>query len=247
LHSTQTTKPQQNKKKRGIALRKLITTLIVLALAFVCHTTIYAKSEAIEEILDAAYLKEAGNLKALVVTGCLAQRYAAALADEMVEVDGFMGVADYARLYDMIDEAENGGRPIYMNDGERFFNCGRVLTTAPSNHFIQGLTYYFAGGARHALPYYMTAPATWTMLDAIAGMVPDLRDNTLTIAPKMKGKIPVFTHEAWFMVEATDTSVTLTPFRRFVPHAFDAVIVDGVRHTVDGGFDPGEHTIRFDR
>ena len=96
-----------------------------------------AKEESIETIFEMAEYKKTGKLKKLFVTGCLAQRYADVLASEMVEVDGFMGVADYARLYDMIDEAENGGRPIYMNDGERFFNCGRVLTTAPFSAYVK--------------------------------------------------------------------------------------------------------------
>ena len=48
-----------------------------------------------------------------------------------------MGVADYARLYDMLDEAMAGKRPIYMNDGERFFNSGRVLTTAPYSAYVK--------------------------------------------------------------------------------------------------------------
>ena len=96
-----------------------------------------AKEESIETIFEMAEYKRSGKLKKLFVTGCLAQRYADVLAEEMVEVDGFMGVADYARLYDMIDEAENGGRPIYMNDGERFFSCGRVLTTAPFSAYVK--------------------------------------------------------------------------------------------------------------
>ena len=96
-----------------------------------------AKEESIETIFEMAEYKRSGKLKKLFVTGCLAQRYADVLAQEMEEVDGFMGVADYARLYDMIDEAENGGRPIYMNDGERFFSCGRVLTTAPFSAYVK--------------------------------------------------------------------------------------------------------------
>ena len=96
-----------------------------------------AKQESIETIFEMAEYKNTGKLKKLFVTGCLAQRYADALAEEMPEVDGFMGVADYARLYDMLDEAEEGNRPMYMNDGERFFECGRVLTTAPFSAYVK--------------------------------------------------------------------------------------------------------------
>ena len=96
-----------------------------------------AKQESIDTIFEMAEYKQTGKLKKLFVTGCLAQRYADALAEEIPEVDGFMGVADYARLYDMLDEAEAGGRPIYMKDGERFFKSGRVLTTAPFSAYVK--------------------------------------------------------------------------------------------------------------
>ena len=96
-----------------------------------------AKQESIDAIFEMAEYKKTGRLKKLFVTGCLAQRYADALASEMPEVDGFMGVADYARLYDMLDEAMAGKRPIYMNDGERFFNSGRVLTSAPYSAYVK--------------------------------------------------------------------------------------------------------------
>lgn len=96
-----------------------------------------AKEESIETIFEMAEYKKTGKLKKLFVTGCLAQRYADALAQEMVEVDGFMGVADYARLYDMIDEAEKGGRPVYMRDGERFLHTGRMLTAQPFSAYVK--------------------------------------------------------------------------------------------------------------
>lgn len=96
-----------------------------------------AKEESIDTILEMAQYKKTGKLRQLFVTGCLAQRYASALAQEMPEVDGFMGVADYARLYDMMDAANRGERPVYMEDGERFFNSGRVLTTSPWSAYVK--------------------------------------------------------------------------------------------------------------
>ena len=96
-----------------------------------------AKQESIDTILEMAQYKKTGGLKKLYVTGCLAQRYAGALAQELPEVDGFMGVADYARLYDMLDEGAAGKRPIYMNDGDRFFHSGRVLTANPFSAYVK--------------------------------------------------------------------------------------------------------------
>lgn len=51
-----------------------------------------AKKEAIETILETAQLKENGSLKALVVTGCLAERYREMIKEEMPEVDAVIGI-----------------------------------------------------------------------------------------------------------------------------------------------------------
>jgi len=89
-----------------------------------------AKEESIEAILEMAQYKKNGNKK-LYVTGCLAQRYPEALMEEIPEIDGIMGVADYARLFDMMETAEKGARPCYTEDGPRFLKTPRVLTTPP--------------------------------------------------------------------------------------------------------------------
>lgn len=139
----------------------------------------------------------------------------------------------------LLGKAEEAMRAMEIND--------QVILKAPSNHFIQGLTYHMDGGPRWALPYYMTSPATWNLLDAIAGLTPDLRDNTLAVSPKMKGRIPVFTQDAWFMLEADEESVKFTPFRSVKPHAYAAVILDGVKHEIEGGFDPGAAALKLRR
>ncbi len=96
-----------------------------------------AKEESIEAIFEMAKYKEKGRLKKLFVTGCLAQRYIDDLYREMPEVDGFMGVADYTRLLEMMREAEAGGRPRYVCDGERFFRSERVLTTPAYSAYVK--------------------------------------------------------------------------------------------------------------
>ena len=70
-----------------------------------------AKEESIEAIFDMAQYKKSGRLQKLFVTGCLAQRYPDALMDEIPEIDGIMGVADYARLSQMLADAADGQRP----------------------------------------------------------------------------------------------------------------------------------------
>ena len=55
----------------------------------------------------------------------------------MPEVDGFLGVSDYARALEMIRRAERGERPRYVLGGERFLSGGRVLTTAPYTAYVK--------------------------------------------------------------------------------------------------------------
>ncbi|MBR6767287.1 MAG: 30S ribosomal protein S12 methylthiotransferase RimO [Clostridia bacterium] len=95
-----------------------------------------AKEESIEAIMEMAQFKQYGNKK-LYVTGCLAQRYPEALMEESPEIDGIMGVADYARLFDMMEAAEKGARPCYTEDGPRFLRTPRVLTTPPYSAFVK--------------------------------------------------------------------------------------------------------------
>ncbi len=57
-----------------------------------------AKQEAIETILETAQLKETGELKALIVTGCLVQRYKDEFLEEMPEVDAVLGTGSYTDI-----------------------------------------------------------------------------------------------------------------------------------------------------
>ncbi|MBE5765675.1 MAG: hypothetical protein E7335_00660 [Clostridiales bacterium] len=118
-----------------------------------------------------------------------------------------------------------------------------IVLTAPSNHFIQGLTYWFDGGPRWALPYYMTAPATWNFLDSLSGLICDKRTGTLTVSPKIKGKIPVFTQDSWFTLEVEDDFIRFNPVKAQAKAEFTTVIVNGVKHEYRPGFNPGEQML----
>jgi ribosomal protein S12 methylthiotransferase len=79
-----------------------------------------AKQESIDAILEMARHKEAGTCKRLVVTGCLSQRYPQELADEMPEVDQFLGTDEVGAINDAIGGAGNRVRvaetPRYLYD-----------------------------------------------------------------------------------------------------------------------------------
>lgn len=78
-----------------------------------------AKEESIETILEMASWKEKGKVKALVVTGCLAQRYQEEMAAELPEVDAIIGTTGYTEIVKVLDqllgeEKEDGNRkPVY--------------------------------------------------------------------------------------------------------------------------------------
>jgi ribosomal protein S12 methylthiotransferase len=66
-----------------------------------------AKQESIDAILEHARLKESGRCKALVVAGCLTQRYADVLQQEMPEVDYFVGTSAYPRIAQILRGERN--------------------------------------------------------------------------------------------------------------------------------------------
>lgn len=63
-----------------------------------------AKQESIDAILELAELRKSGQLKALIVTGCLAQRYKDEIQDEIPEVDEILGVTSSDKIIEAIDE-----------------------------------------------------------------------------------------------------------------------------------------------
>jgi len=63
-----------------------------------------AREEAISEILSVAELKKQGVIEKIIVTGCLPQKYSKELFSELTEADAFLGVSDYGRLPEIIDE-----------------------------------------------------------------------------------------------------------------------------------------------
>lgn len=67
-----------------------------------------AKEESIETILEMAQYKKTGVLKALVVCGCLAQRYHDEIKEEIPEVDAIIGTTAYEDIVNAVMEAVSG-------------------------------------------------------------------------------------------------------------------------------------------
>ena len=103
-----------------------------------------AKKESIDNILDIAWLKKHHTLKAIVVTGCLAERYREAIFEEMPEVDAILGVGSIHNIVDAIEavtvKKKKGSKRKYSSfeDKETVRLGGdRVLTTPEYTAYLK--------------------------------------------------------------------------------------------------------------
>ena len=94
-----------------------------------------AKEESIQTILEMAEYKKTGSIKALIVTGCLAQRYKQEIMDEIEEVDAVLGTTSYDKIVEVIDEALQGHKSLELTDIDALptVDSKRLVTTG--GHF----------------------------------------------------------------------------------------------------------------
>ena len=93
-----------------------------------------ARQEAIETVLECAEQKKGGNLEKLVVTGCLPQKFIGELFAPLQEVDVFLGINDYEKIFDALENSyTQDERQNYVGKGKDGYIHDRVLTTA--DHF----------------------------------------------------------------------------------------------------------------
>lgn len=95
-----------------------------------------AKEESIQTILEMGNLRTEGRLKALIVTGCLAQRYKQEIMDEIPEVDAVLGTTAYDKIVETIEEIlTNKGHLLELEDVDALpvVNSKRMVTTG--GHF----------------------------------------------------------------------------------------------------------------
>lgn len=87
-----------------------------IAIVNTCGFIEAAKEESINEILELAQYKERGNLKHLIVTGCLAQRYSDELLSEIPEIDIVLGTTSFDMILEKIEELKGGIRSSLITD-----------------------------------------------------------------------------------------------------------------------------------
>ena len=91
-----------------------------------------AKSEAIQNILELAALKEQGKLGKLLVAGCLTQRYRDEILEELPEIDGILGTGSYTDIVPAIDAMMEGDVPTYFGDIDHTIEDGARMVSTPS-------------------------------------------------------------------------------------------------------------------
>lgn len=97
-----------------------------------------AKKEAIENILEAAEYKKNGNCKALIVTGCLAERYKDDVTEEIPEVDVCVGIGKNGDIAKIVTEALKGEhKNAYGEKWELSLNGGRILGSYPFSTYLK--------------------------------------------------------------------------------------------------------------
>ena len=98
-----------------------------------CGFLASACEEAIENVLEMAELKRQGQVKKIIVTGCMAQRYKTEVMNELPEVDALLGTGSYGEIADVIEQVmEEDERPCILgNIHTAPQNGGRILSTPP--------------------------------------------------------------------------------------------------------------------
>ena len=97
-----------------------------------------AKSEAIDTILEAAELKNAGRLGAIIVTGCLAERYRDTINDELPEIDAILGTGSYSDIVEAADAVTEGAKlDLFRDKNADIEEIPRVVTTGPGWAYLK--------------------------------------------------------------------------------------------------------------
>lgn len=94
-----------------------------------------AKEESINTILEMAQYKESGSLKALIVTGCLAQRYKEEIQKEIPEVDAILGTTAIDQIVTAVEKTLEGKEEIFVMDCNRMPRVQAKRSLSTGGHF----------------------------------------------------------------------------------------------------------------
>lgn len=107
-----------------------------------CGFIMEANQEAIDKVLEMADYKREGRCKALIVTGCMAQRYKDEIFESLPEVDAVVGTGDFENIGDVIKRLLDGERQVKLvTDKEHLLNPDnsykRIITTTGGFSYLK--------------------------------------------------------------------------------------------------------------
>ncbi len=110
----------------------IITNEIDKANVIIINTCAFlesARAEAIQTIFEINEYRESGVLEKIILTGCLPQKFANDIFEDLFEVDAFLGINDYDLLYTAICSVYLGNRVNFVGKNKNFYKKERILTT----------------------------------------------------------------------------------------------------------------------
>lgn len=125
-------------KRKGMELTSEIPEADII-IVNTCGFIGDAKEESIQTILEVSEFKETGNLKKIIVAGCLAQKYSEEILKELPEVDAVIGTGDVDKIEKVVDEILAGKKAVETKNMTFLANANtdRVLTTAPHTAYLK--------------------------------------------------------------------------------------------------------------
>lgn len=125
-------------KRKGMELTSEISEADIV-IVNTCGFIGDAKEESIETILEISKFKETGNLKKLVVAGCLAQKYSEEILKELPEVDAVIGTGDIDKIEKVVDEILENKKVVETRSMTFLANANtdRLLTTASHTAYLK--------------------------------------------------------------------------------------------------------------
>ncbi|MBQ9782324.1 MAG: MiaB/RimO family radical SAM methylthiotransferase, partial [Clostridia bacterium] len=112
--------------------RYVVTNDISTANIVIINTCAFlesARAEAISTIFEVNEYRTSGNLEKIIVTGCLPQKFANDIFEDLFEVDAFLGINDYDLIHSAIESIYLGNRVNFVGKNKNFYKKERILTT----------------------------------------------------------------------------------------------------------------------
>ncbi len=125
-------------KNRGYELVEDLSTADIITVN-TCAFIGDAKEESIEAILEASEYKTKGNLKKLIVAGCLSERYGEELIKEIPEIDAVVGTGDIDKICSIVDSILEDKKEVVVGSQDFLPNSQteRIITTYPHTAYLK--------------------------------------------------------------------------------------------------------------